>query len=523
MQTKTLDEIDINLINYNKNVDYNSFRKITTQQLECFYNREKTIFTYKDRIQEQSLSDNIIVLSKSDFTNLIIKLYKDYIKTFCLNTRKNHRSVKYFNVKKFKRTCIILVFFISALCFINSLCIKLLVITYYIICMTIKNTLLLYSYKNLKNIIQEPPSTDINSDKAKLPVYTILVPIFHENKNTILQLINSINSIEYPKDLLDIKLILEEDDYQSKEILKNIDVPDSFTLIFVPYFEPRTKPKACNVAALFAFGDIIVIFDCEDIPDKKQLLYATEKLNRDKTIQILQSCLQFYNSNENILTKCFNIEYSIWFKFILKTLSDINITLPLGGTSNYIRYTSDFEKLYWDSYNVTEDLELSVIYDKNKIKIKHLYCDTEEWCTSNIKSFIKQRTRWIKGYLLTYFTHIGKYKTFDIKKMIFFHVIIGFSGLSFLLLPVLSFSLMSLHKYTISYICLLIGIIYSIISVCLYFLITKQKQKTPIISKINILAIYPFYFLLHTISAFIAFFEIFKKPYYWSKTQHNIN
>ncbi len=45
----------------------------------------------------------------------------------------------------------------------------------------------------------------------------------------------------------------------------------------------------------------------------------------------LQAKLNFYNKNENILTKMFNIEYSLWFEYILKGLSLLKLPTPLWG------------------------------------------------------------------------------------------------------------------------------------------------------------------------------------------------
>ena len=514
MQIKLLSEINIELFEYNKNINYDCFRKIVTDgRLECIYKQEKTIFTCNKN--ESQYTKNIILLSKEDFTQLMILLYRDFIVNFCLNTRKKHRSVKYFNTKKYKKYCYIMLILMLLTLNISSIYLKFLIIFYYIICTTSKSILLFYSILSRK---EEKLNTIDISKKQKLPKYTILVPMFRENETTILQLINSIKSLEYPKDLLDVKIVLEDDDKQTRKILKNISLPTYIIPIWVPYFEPRTKPKACNVGALFATGDILVIFDSEDIPNTKQLIYAVNEFNKNKNVQILQGNLNFYNYNENLLTHCFNIEYSIWFNFMLKILSKMKITIPLGGTSNHIR-CSYLGKLYWDSYNVTEDLELSVICDENNQQIKHLNIETKEWCVINFNSFIKQRSRWIKGYLLTYFTHFTNYNIKNVKKLIFFHIIVGFSGLSYLLIPILTLCLFKTQNQILLNVFTIVNLVYYFINIYI-ILILKQEQNISNLKKIIIITIYPLYFILHIYSAWKAFFEIFNKPFYWSKTEH---
>lgn len=534
-----LKQIKIQLITYDKEISYFSFREIVkSQAFECFYERKRTIFTYNNVKQDHnnikySNEQSIIFLSKTDFTQLLIELYGNFITNFCLNTRRNTKSVKYFNFKKFKIACLLLsiLTLIIALLYRHSyflylfvIFLKNAIILYYIVCIFIKSYLLIRYFIVCGNNCDKPSecAEETCLMQTKLPKYTILVPMFHENEATIKQSVKSIEKLKYPKDLLDVKFVLEADDIQTSSIFQNIKLPEYITIIFVPYFEPRTKPKACNFASLFATGEILVIFDAEDIPNDNQLLVATKQFNENKNITILQGCLSFYNYNYNLITECFNIEYLIWFKQILASLSKSNITFPLGGTSNHIRY-SFLEKQYWDSYNVTEDLELSVIVDKNNIQIQHLNSDTKEWCVLTFKSFIKQRTRWIKGYLLTYFTHFFDYCHYkqSIQKTIFFHVFIGYSALSFLLFPILLLSLiLTKENCLLTLIFSINSIIYYFSYIISYYLVCKNCNI--VLTKKTIIAgiIYPFYFMLHTFSAYKAFYEIFSKPFYWSKTKH---
>jgi len=518
----SIDSIDKNLIEYNSEINFNGFRKIVLSKcFKCKYDKKTTIFTYEDNLKNKD-NENIYYLSKQDFTQLLIDLYEDFIKNFCQNTRKNEKSVKTFNFKKFKIISPIL-FVIFIFCFFIpyvNLFFKCAIILYYSICIFIKSYFLIIGCLK-RDDFDEESNKKIEIDEEKLKQYTILVPIFKENKKTIQQLLNAIKKIDYPKDLLDIKLVLEEDDIKTIEILNTFELPEYFIKILVPKFDPRTKPKACNVASLFAEGENLVIFDAEDIPDKEQILKASDMFFNNEKANILQGCLSFYNYNYNILTECFNIEYTVWFKIILKIFAEKNITIPLGGTTNYIKYSFLQKHNFWDSYNVTEDLELSVIANKYNSKISHLNSDTKEWCVVDIKSFIKQRTRWIKGYLLTYLIHFFDFKSFkNINNFIFAHVIIGYTSLSFLFLPFLFISLYSIDNMFLINLWTITNAFYYITYCFIYYSLIKNIDILIKLKRIFVFIIYPFYFILHTISAWIAFFEIFYKPFYWAKTNH---
>ena len=513
----TINDINFSNIKYNKNVNFNQFREIVLSGIfQCIYDGRNTIFTTSINVTNKKKSNIVFILSKTDFHELLSILYFDFIKNFC--QKKN--TVKTFNFHRFKILFpILVILFIS---FLNvphiDFALKTIIILYYSLCVLIKSYYIIIGCITRDDF--ELNNDAITIQQKELPKYTILIPMFKENHKTILQSLKAIKNIEYPKNLLDVKFVLEKDDIKTLTIINDIKLPNYITTIHVPYFEPRTKPKACNFASLFAEGEIVVIFDAEDVADKKQLMDAI-KLFKKTDADILQGCLTFYNFRKNLLTECFNIEYTVWFKMALKIFSDKGITIPLGGTSNHIKYSFLEKNNFWDSYNVTEDLELSVIANKNCAEIKHLQSDTKEWCVVDIKSFIKQRTRWQKGYLLTYLIHFFDKKNIStIKDFIFSHVIIGYTSLSFLLTPFLFFSLYTIQNNILIIFWSIINLLYYSTYCFIYASMIRNIDILLTWKRMFVFLIYPFYFILHIISSYFALIEIFTKPFYWSKTEH---
>ena len=526
-----LADIDFEKIKYDKNVDFNHFRAfVKNESFVCIYNEKKTLFTYKtEKKNEKNEAKNkkkyqVILLSKADFTQLLLNLFGDFIKDFCQNTRKGQRSVKHFDYKKFKLLFPVVVasgFGCLFLPFVGTF-LKSAIILYYSTCIILKSAFLIYGSIKRDDFAVSNNECINDYSNEKLPKYTILVPMFKENEKTISQALNSLKNLVYPQELLDVKLVLEEDDLQTRDILKNFSLPANIVPIWTPYFEPRTKPKACNVASLFAEGEILVIFDAEDIPEKMQLLNAVKCFNADEKTQILQGCLNFYNFHQNLLTELFNIEYNVWFKIALRAFAEKNISIPLGGTSNHIKYAFLKEYGFWDSYNVTEDLELSVIADKENVKISHLNCDTKEWCVVGLRAFIKQRTRWLKGYFLTYLAHFTEAKHNNLHQKLFVHLIVGYGALSFLLIPFLFVSVLSISGTFLPLLWCFSNAIYYFTYIFLYVSLIKNVDVIITPSRFLVFLIYPFYFVLHTISAYYAIYDIYKNPFRWAKTKHNI-
>ncbi|MBC8038531.1 MAG: glycosyltransferase, partial [Rhizobiales bacterium] len=162
---------------------------------------------------------------------------------------------------------------------------------------------------------------------AELPVYSVLVPLFRE-VSVLGQLLRALMRLDYPPEKLDIKIILEESDVLMQRAVAGIRLPPQFEVIVVPCGKPQTKPRALNYGLRFACGELLTIFDAEDIPEPGQLRLAAETFaSQPRDVACLQAELVFYNSNENWLTRQFTIEYATLFGLLLPALA--NHRLPL--------------------------------------------------------------------------------------------------------------------------------------------------------------------------------------------------
>lgn len=136
-----------------------------------------------------------------------------------------------------------------------------------------------------------------------LPVYSVLVPLFRET-SVLRQLLTGLTALHYPHHKLDIKLILEETDILMQRAVFGLRLPDHFDIIVVPSGLPQTKPRALNYALQFACGELLTIFDAEDIPEPNQLRAAAAAFAAySEETACLQAGLAFYNPDENWLTR----------------------------------------------------------------------------------------------------------------------------------------------------------------------------------------------------------------------------
>lgn len=393
--------------------------------------------------------------------------------------------------------------------------------------------------KSLKN----PPEMTFSEeeiaslDESSLPIYTILCPLYKE-ANVIPSFIDSISKLSWPKNKLDVILLLEEDDKQSIESVKKLNLPSYVRAIIVPDSNPKTKPKACNYGLNFAKGECLVIYDAEDQPDPLQLKKAyIGFLKSNSDTACLQAKLNYFNPHQNLLTRLFTAEYSLWFDVILTGLQSIGTTIPLGGTSNHFKTKILRDMQGWDPFNVTEDCDLGVRLYTLGYKTAVIDSVTEEEANSNVKNWIRQRSRWIKGYMQTYLVHMRSplqlIRNHGIHAFIF-QLIIG-ARISFLLInPILwavTFSyfafynqvgpaIESIYPSIVFYMAAFSLIFGNFTYLYNYMIGLARREKWDLIKFIYII---PFYWLLASIAAMVAFYQLLVKPHYWEKTNHGLN
>jgi len=369
---------------------------------------------------------------------------------------------------------------------------------------------------------------------SELPTYTILVPLFRESA-VLGKLVKGLSDLDYPVEKLEIQLLLEEDDLETVETANAMDLPAQFRKVVVPESYPRTKPKACNYGLAVATSELLVIYDAEDIPERDQLRKAACAFRRvPENVVCLQAKLNYFNPRQNLQTRWFTAEYSVWFDLFLPGLTASGAPIPLGGTSNHFRVDVLRELGGWDPFNVTEDCDLGVRMYKHGYRTSMVDSTTWEEANSHFFSWLRQRSRWVKGYIQTYLVHtrspLKLIRQLGLPGWFSFQMTVGGSIVCFLMNPVywlLTVAWLLTHAdvinamfptpiYVGGVFCLLVGnivFVYLNVAGCMnrgYYDLVKYALITPI------------YWLMMSWAAYKAAAQIIVNPHYWEKTQHGL-
>jgi cellulose synthase/poly-beta-1,6-N-acetylglucosamine synthase-like glycosyltransferase len=148
---------------------------------------------------------------------------------------------------------------------------------------------------------------------VRLPVYTVLVPLFRET-GVVPELLASLRALDYPPDRLEVMFVVEQVDAATQAALAAASLDPHMQMLVVPEGKPRTKPRAIQYAVQFAQGDYVVVFDAEDEPEPDQLRRALAALRAGgDRMGCLQAQLNIYNSDAGWFTRQFTIEYTALF------------------------------------------------------------------------------------------------------------------------------------------------------------------------------------------------------------------
>ncbi len=188
----------------------------------------------------------------------------------------------------------------------------------------------------------------------------------------------------------------------------------------------------------------------------------------------------------------------------------------------------------WDAHNVTEDADLGFRLARHGYRTEMLVTTTHEEANCHFWPWIKQRSRWLKGYMVTYlvqmrsplrlFRELGPWKFIGVQT----HFITAIS--QFLLAPLLwSFWLILLGfshplqglappELLLATARLFLGV--EVLTIIAGLIAVSREGHRHLLFWVPTLH---FYYPLGTIAAYKALYELIFAPFYWDKTTHGLS
>jgi cellulose synthase/poly-beta-1,6-N-acetylglucosamine synthase-like glycosyltransferase len=385
------------------------------------------------------------------------------------------------------------------------------------------------AFAALRQPAAEPPAPTM----ARLPAVSVIVALYRES-DIAPRLVRRLSRLDYPRELLDVVLAVETEDSMTRQALAATALPPWMRVIVVPAGRVKTKPRALNLALDHCRGSIIGIYDAEDAPEPDQIRKVVNRFHRrGPEVACVQGVLDYYNPRTNWLSRCFTIEYATWFRLILPGVARLGLAVPLGGTTLFFRRSVIEELGGWDAHNVTEDADLGIRLARHGYRTELLDTVTGEEANCRVIPWIKQRSRWIKGYMMTWAVHMRQPRLLARQlgawRFLGFQIMFLGTILQFLLAPLmwsfwsiplgLGHPLSSVLSQGDVLAISMAFILSEVVNLTLGIIALKRSRHR--LSPLWVATLH-FYFPLAALAAYKGLWEMLTRPFYWDKTSHGI-
>jgi cellulose synthase/poly-beta-1,6-N-acetylglucosamine synthase-like glycosyltransferase len=362
------------------------------------------------------------------------------------------------------------------------------------------------------------------SGGKKLPTFSIIVPVKDEER-VVGRLLDSLLKLDYPSGKKDIVVVEDGSTDRTVKICGEYAAryPDQIRLVHQSVSDG--KPSALNYALKHARGDVVAVFDADNVLEPG-LLLRTAGYFEDSSVTAVQGRSCSINSHESMLARFISYEETVRYETYIRGKDALNLFVPLTGSCYFIRRNVLEDVGGWDDQALSEDMEMAARLTEKNHSIKYAP-DVRSWQEnpSSLAQLFRQRLRWFRGSMevsLKYgrlLKHFSK-RNFDAEVTLsgpymFLPCVLGYMlGLVSLVFPfspdpVLTFmsqGLAFLNTFTL----LLIG-------TALVYL-TKPMKMTNLLWLPFVYA----YWMVQNLVALCAFFQIiFKRPRKWKKTAKN--
>ena len=244
---------------------------------------------------------------------------------------------------------------------------------------------------------ESPLEEQYTKREKSLPSFSVILPVTNEKK-VISRLLKAVSQLTYPAKRLEVVIVDDCSFDGTAEICQKFAASHS-NFRYYQRNESLGKANALNYGLKKATGEIIAIFDADNVPDNEVLSRAAKHFC-DPEVMAVQGRISSINAQENMLTQFIAYEDTVWCQVFLRGKETLGLFVHLRGSCEFIRKSVLDSMGGFDETFLAEDIAIStqLVEQGHRIKYAQDICTWQE-NPASIKGFIKQRIRWYRGHM----------------------------------------------------------------------------------------------------------------------------
>jgi len=372
--------------------------------------------------------------------------------------------------------------------------------------------------------LREKSTVNKKSKDVKLdafPFFSLIVPMKNEGK-VAERILGALMKLNYPSRRYEV-IVVDDGSFDStSEICKHFERAYPGKMRYFRRNVAYGKPSALNYGLKFARGNIVGVFDADNVPEPNVLLKAAGYFKKHDVVAI-QGLLSSINADESMLARLIHYEGMIYHHALLSGKDKLDLFVPFAGTCQFVRRKVLEEVGGWLDGALSEDMELSARLTEKGYCVKFA-SDVRSWQEnpSSFRGLIGQRIRWFRGCIEVAVKYGKLLKRLDRKSL---DAEFFFAGPFVMILVLLAYIL---GLYTI-FVPVRFGIYVnvlaqftSILTLFSLFLVGVGLAYATRPRRISNVKWVPFIYLYWATQVFVAFFAflkfLFRRPRRWTKT-----
>ena len=353
------------------------------------------------------------------------------------------------------------------------------------------------------------------------PTFSIIVPVKNEER-VVGRLLNALLNLNYPAEKREI-IVVEDGSTDHTADVCTAFAKEHKNVRILQRTVSNGKPSALNYGLAHAKGDIVAVFDADNVPDTEALTTVCEYF-KEPGVAAVQGRTASINSTQNMLTQFISYEETVWCEAYLRGKDVLHLFVHLRGSCQFIR-RDVLDKLEGFCEAVlSEDMEISARLTENNYKIRYA-SDVIAWqeSPSDWKTLFKQRTRWFRGTMEVAFKYgrlmaSPSLKRFDAEATLFgpfilIATLMPYIGMFWTFFQVMPFD--ALWRMAVQFATITSALTLLFCGLAMVY-VTKPRRKQ------NILWL-PFVYIYFSIQAIIALYAalliLLRRPSKWTKTE----